>query len=312
VKKAILVIFVALLAVAMLATPVFAKPASTTYGNAYGMNYAQTTGKLGGADYVIYMPEDWNGRLIIGCSGYNYLGDPHRELSFGALAQWLVSEGYAFASTNYNGGERAWLVEEGIIRTHQLTEYIVDNYQVTDKIFIFGVSMGGSIALNLAKKYPNLYNGVLDICGSKDSIAGYYYAQVWATKTVAELRVIFSIPAVVPDSQMVFLKTFFATVLADTIEAAGGTPEKKPQAYERHDAVCHADIEIPTISLVGALDMLVPLSRHLAFQTAIAAAGCSDLYRLYIVPNGGHFDAPIQSQMIGKLMELIAWSDSLD
>ena len=69
--------------------------------------YTLITGELGGADYEIYMPNNWNGRLVIGCSGYNFFSDPHAEFGFDALAQWLTSIGYAFASTNYNGGNRA-------------------------------------------------------------------------------------------------------------------------------------------------------------------------------------------------------------
>lgn len=274
--------------------------------------YTITTGKLGGADYVIYMPENWNGRLIMGCHGYNYISNPHTELYFDALAKSLASLGYAFASTNYNGGERGWLIKEGIIRTHQLTQYIVDNYHVTDKIFILGISMGGNIALNLAYNYPEVYDGVLDICGLKDNIASYNYGQLWATKTVTELRTIFNIPVAVPDEQIVGLKVFFTTICADIVEANGGTPEEKPQFYEMRDPVCHADIKIPTISLVGAEDLIVPISCHLAYQNAIATAGCSDLYRLYIDATGGHADTPIMNEVPAKLMELIAWSDSLD
>jgi len=290
----------------------FAKPANTTYGTYNGMEYTQTTGKLGKGDYVIYMPESWNGRFVIGCTGYNYFQDPHPEFLFDPHAKWLVSEGYAFAASNYIGGERAYAVKEGIIRTHQLTQYVVDKYDVTDKIFLFGISMGGQIALNLAHKYPDLYSGVLDVCGAKDAYGHYAYSQLWTTKTVAELRVIFGFPESVDDSVIAGLKIFFATVLADTIEEYGGTIEEKPQAYERYDPVYHADLQVPTISLVGGIDLLVPLSCHLTYQAAVTACGCSDLYELDIVPTGGHADIPIQTKIPAKLLELIAWSDSLD
>jgi pimeloyl-ACP methyl ester carboxylesterase len=274
--------------------------------------YTITTGKLGGADYIIYMPTSWNGRLIMGCTGYNAFENPHPELNFDALAKELASAGYAFAASNYNGGERAWLVKEGIIRTHQLTKYIVDNYQVADKIFVIGGSMGGEIALNLARKYPDLYSGVLDVCGAKDNYAHYAYSQIWITGTVAEIRAAFGLPAAVPDEMILGLKWFFATVWADVNEAMGGTPEEKPQAHERYDPVFNAELKIPTISLMGGMDLIVPLFCHFDFEAAVAAAGCSDLYRLHIVPTGGHIDAPIQAERYATIMELIAWSDSLD
>lgn len=275
--------------------------------------YTITTGKLGGADYIIYMPTSWNGRLIMGCTGYNFFEDPHPELTFDTLAKQLATEGYAFAASNYNGGERAYLVKEGTIRTHQLTKYIDDNYHITDKVFIIGGSMGGAIALNLAQKYPKLYSGVLDACGAMDSYAHYAYAQVWITGTIAEIRAAFGLPeSAVPDSAILGLKGFFTTVWADINEAMGGTLEEKPQVHERYDAVFNAELKVPTISLVGGMDLIIPLFCHYDFEAAVAAAGCSDLYRLYVVPMGGHVNAPIQAEMYPKLMELMAWSDSLD
>ena len=119
---------------------------TTTRGNAYGKDYIQITGTLGKADYAIYIPEHGNGRLIMACPGYNFFQDPHQELSFDLLAKYFVSLGYTFASSNYNGGERAWLVPEGIIQIHQLTEYVVDKYHVTGKVFLLGASMGGQIS----------------------------------------------------------------------------------------------------------------------------------------------------------------------
>jgi dipeptidyl aminopeptidase/acylaminoacyl peptidase len=291
-------------------TPAFAKSTTTTNGNAYGMNYTQITGVLQKANYVIYIPESWNGRLIIACPGYNFFSDPHQELSFDPLAQIFVSLGYAFASSNYNGGERAWLVTEGIIRIHQLTEHIVDKYHVTGKIFLLGASMGGQIALMLGQKYPRLYSGVLDVCGAKDAFEAYAYAQIWLTHTPAELRIILNIPSV-SDSDIQGLQYFFATVWNDIIKSFHGTPDERPQTYVKYDPLFHADMEIPVISLVGALDPIVILPFHLKYQAAVATAGDSELYRLHIVPDGGHCDVPVLAQAPANLIELIAWSDSL-
>jgi pimeloyl-ACP methyl ester carboxylesterase len=304
---ALVFMFLVVLATPLTSTVLAKKATGTDMGD-----YTEYVGILGGADYIIYMPKSWNGRLIMGCHGYNAMGDPHPELLFDAVAKELASAGYAFAASNYNGGERAYLVKEGIIRIHQLTEYIVDNYHVTDKIFVIGASMGGQIALNLARKYPNLYSGVLDICGLKDMFAHYEYDQIWITKPVNEIRALFGIPATVPDETIMFLKMFVAQVEADTIEAYGGTPIEKPKAYERYDPVFNAELRIPTISLLGGIDVLVPMFCHLDFEAAVAAAGSSDLYRMHIVPMGGHCDGPIQAERYAAIMELMAWSDSLD
>ncbi len=306
-KKSAIVIFgLAMLMVCAVVSPAFAvvfEPSPP---------YILTRGKLGGADYAIYMPKTWNGRLVMGCNGYNMFEDEHQELGFGPLATWLTSIGYAFASTNYNGGERAWLVREGIIRTHQLTQYIIDNYHVTGKIFVLGASMGGEIALDLAHKYPNLYSGVLDVCGAKDSSDGYSYGQVWINNNVSQIRSILGIPSVVPNSAIAGLKIFFTILWADLIEACGGTPVDKPQEYLKEDPIYHADLQIPTISLIGGIDLICPLQIHLNYKAAVIAAGSSDLYRQYVVPTGGHCDQTVLNEVPAKLLELFAWSDSLD
>ncbi len=309
----IILIAISLLMSSMLFSPSSAKSTNTIYDNYNGMPFTQTTGNLGGADYVIYMPEAWNGRFIVGCTGYNYFQDPHPEFGFDLLAKGLVSAGYAFAACNYNGGERAWLVKEGIIRTHQLTMYVVDKYQVTDKIFLVGFSMGGQIALNLAVEYPMLYSGVLDVCGSKGSLTQYNLANLWVTLPVPILRAIFSIPSSVSDDDIAGLKVFFTQVMADLTDANNGkTRENKPNTYEKHDTTLHADISIPVISVIGGADPIVPVPVHLEYQAAVINSGHADLYRQYIVPIGGHLDQPILDAVPSHLIELISWSDNLD
>ena len=274
--------------------------------------YTLITGQLGGADYVIYMPTNWNGRLVVGCGGYNYFQDPHPEFTKDPLAQWLALIGYAYAASNYNGGERAWLVKEGVIRTHQLTQYVSGKYHVTDKVFLVGGSMGGQIVLNLAVKYPNLYSGVLDVCGSKGTLNEWQYANLWVTHSVPEIRALLSIPGSISDAQIAGLKAFFIQLITDVIDAYGATREDRPNAYEKYDTTLHADISIPVISIVGGIDPIITLPTHFEYQAAVAASGNSDLYRLYIIPTGGHIDTPILNAMPTYLNELIAWSDSLD
>lgn len=273
--------------------------------------YTITTGKLGGADYILYMPTNWNGRLIVGCPGYNFYQNPQPELFLDPIAKSFASNGYAVAVSNYNGGERAWLLDEGIIRIHQLTEYLIDNYHVTGKIFLVGGSMGGGIAVLLGEKYPQLYSGVLDICGTKSTPTQYEYGMYIATHSVDEIRAYLGAPSTVPNTALAGLKTFFQTILTDRIEQNHGTIDERPQAYAKENTLLHADIQIPVISVFGGIDRVVPLQVQLEYGAAVGAAGQSSLYRMYIVPTGGHLDATVMNAVPEHLTELIAWSDSL-
>ncbi len=308
--KKVAVVFLAMALLMTFATgaPAFAASATITYGNTNGMNYTQTIGTLDGATYIIRIPENWNGRLILGCTGAPATQNSH--LAFDSISLVLVAQGYAYACSNL--GEEGYPVQKGVIRIHQLTEYIVSNYHVTDKIFLFGTSMGGQITLLLGEKYPELYSGVLDLCGLKDVIMQYNWNEIFVSHTVAELRVIFSWLSSAPESLILGLKNFFSAVQALTIEETGGTPENRVEAYKRISPINHLDLKTPFISLVGAKDVIVPLPQHSAYKAAVVAAGHSDLYRMYIVTNGGHCDKPIMDQVPDRLAELIAWSDSLD
>ena len=72
----------------------------------------------------------------------------------------LVQEGFAAAASSY--GNKGFDEKFGVIRTHQLTEFAIDKFDVTGKVFLQGISLGGSIALVLGERYPDVYSGVLD------------------------------------------------------------------------------------------------------------------------------------------------------
>ncbi len=309
-KVAVVFLALALLMTFATAAPAFAASTTVTFGNAYGMNYTQITGTLGGAAYVIRIPESWNGRLIVGCPAFQPTPNPNAHFMYDQLVAPFIAQGFAYAASNY--GEEGYPIQKAVIRIHQLTEYVVDNYFVTGKIFLLGGSMGGQIVLLLGEKYPNLYSGVLDICGLKNIITLYGYNQIWIDNSPAELRIIFPWLALASDSAILSLKSFFAAAQAGFIKETGGTPEDRLQAYERISPVFHTDLRIPVISLVGAIDVLVPLTQQTEYQAVVASAGHSNFYKLYIVPNGGHLNGPIMAQGPARLTELISWSDSLD
>jgi pimeloyl-ACP methyl ester carboxylesterase len=307
-KMKIIICFLTLAMLMMAVAPAMACSPSTS-NNTAKSGYREITGTLSGANFVFRVPYDWNGKLIIGCPSYQYPPNPNCQYQYDTLASMFIAQGFAYAATNY--GASGWCVKQGLVSVYQLTEYLIDRYHVRSNIFLLGGSMGGNIALLLGDKYPMLYSGVLDICGVKDGIGEYNYAQIWLTNTPADLRVILNIPSLVSDSDIQGLQAFFSTVTSDSVKAMGGTPDQTPQIWQRFSPVLHADIHIPVISVVGEADPLVPLPFDYEYQTAVANAGQSNLYRLYVVPNGGHLDAITLAQVPAHLSELIAWSASL-
>ena len=282
----------------------------------------EITGKLGGADYRIRIPDSWSGNLVVFCRGYSHTVPTSWPPNY--YTSPLLEQGYMIAESNF--GEGGYCVKEGAIRTHQLTEYVLDHYPVTGKVLLYGVSMGGCIALQLGVKYPNLYDGVLDICGTKDLAGSYEDKMYYASLTndddlvgalIAKGSAVPPYPFgnMVPpplSNQLAAFRGYCLTSGGDIAIACGGnTPEEKPKAYERVSPTCGAaDLTIPTITVHGDLDGLVPYSQSVAFEAAVAANGSSDLYRLYTVVGGEHANSPVRAKMPVCMTLLIDWVEN--
>jgi len=283
---------------------------SITRGEVYGAPYTQIDGTLGGANYVVRIPDTWNGMLIVGCHAYSWLRAPNSQFQGDALAAVFIAQGYAYASSDF--GNEGYCVKDGMTSTYQLTEYVINKYHVTGKIFLFGASMGGEIALLLGEKFPRTYSGILDICGPKDMDIMYGLAATTANSNLDQIRTILGWPSIVPDATVQDFKNFAITFISDIKKETHGTPETKPRAYEKISPVDNAHIRIPVISLVGGADFVVPLSQTYEYQTAVTNAGKSDLYKMIVVPTGGHVDAITLAQAPAAMSQLIAWSNTID
>jgi pimeloyl-ACP methyl ester carboxylesterase len=306
-KKTSLVIML----IATFTISLFAKPQFVTKVTA--QDYTETEGTLDGADFVLRIPDQWNGMLVVLCRGYSHtpVADVRTVAPFSEMAPILLSKGCAVAASNYGVG--GFCVSEGVNSTYQLTEYIIDNYDVTGKVFLIGGSMGGAVALLLGEKYPELYSGVIDIFGSKEMKSQYETKVRWASLNDSELTAeLTALTAPAPPYMFPTLATLraFCTLSATDIKSSlGGTPQEKPEAYESVSPVYHANISIPVITVHGTSDALVPYSQSLIYQEAVANAGRSYLYRLYNVTGGQHGSSDVMAEVSARFDELAAWSD---
>ena len=295
--------------------------------------YTEVFGTLNGANYVIRIPnpiENWNKNLVVFCHGYSHLeANVTTLLTLSSSGQdtgidQIIAKGYAVAASTYGAG--GICIQQGINSTYQLTKYIINNYNVTGKVLLYGVSMGGNIALLTGQKYPQLFNGVLDLSGTKDSIDSYntkmdFLAATNDSEMITKLQAInasvppypFSVLVPPPLSQQLFYwRAFLTQTVSDLIVECGGTPQNASQSYIRDSPTGNANISIPVITIHGTNDALVPYTQSLKYQAAVAAAGRSDLYRLYLVPGGQHVPDPlIIAQLIPRLLELNAWANTL-
>ena len=247
------------------------------------LKFTQIVGTLDGADYEIFIPDNWNGMLVIGCRGHRTL-EPEitNEYYMHSIAMYFMleqdTERWAFAWSTY--GEGGYCIEKGMIRTHQLTDYVIKNYNVQGKVFLIGISMGGTISCLLAEKYPNLYDGLLDVVGPKD------------------LKVRYNSLIGLPDS---------GDLIKELEAECSGTPDEKPLEYEKRSPTYNADLKIPVISLYGEEDHNVPPIHAELFYDAVEATGSLEYYRSYMYPDYLHTSFYENTVVILHFLDLFAW-----
>jgi pimeloyl-ACP methyl ester carboxylesterase len=311
-NRKILALVAITLAVIMLTTPFLAtvdaeSQTLVSRSSIGGKWYTQINVVLSGVSNTIRIPDDWNGRLNVLCRGFSAVEISPDEIPLDAFSLSLVYGGIATAANHYGFPE--FDIKDAIIRTHQLTEFVVNSYEVTGKILLVGVSFGGTVALMLGEKYPELYDGVLDVAGIKDWKTLYEWFEHCADLSISELQAEFTTSKLSP-----FPRTTSEDYQNYCLDAStwirdyfGGSPEEKTKAYERYSPLCYADLQIPVITLAGVRDAIVPLSQHYAYQAAVAEAGRADLYRLVEVADGAHVDPLLQPQIGPWGLKLSTW-----
>jgi len=156
-------------------------------------SFTTITGTIGpGAQYEIAMPTGpWNGELVVYAHGIVAPTDPVALPDIGPLREFLTSQGFALIYSSFS--ENGYAVKDGMQRTHQLRGIFVSKVGQPARVYAVGHSLGALIALMLAERYPDQYDGALPACG----LIGGGTAEV---KYIGDARVLFDyfFPDVIP------------------------------------------------------------------------------------------------------------------
>lgn len=168
----------------------------TTYP-ATGLWSAIVDGERGTTSaYRLYMPTDWNGKLVIYAHG---IVAPFLPVALpvegDGMAAIFGSQGFAVALSSYS--ETGLAIRDGAKRTHQMQGIFTAAFEKPDRTYLAGSSMGGFIVASLAEQYPSQYDGVLPMCG----VVGGFGAEL---AYVLNARVLFDLfyPNVLPGTPM--------------------------------------------------------------------------------------------------------------
>jgi hypothetical protein len=133
-------------------------------------------GVLGGANYRVEVPANWNGKLVMYAHGYAGTGAT-LGISNPSIRRYLIQNGYAWAASSYS--KNYYDVRVGVEDTNALalefTKIAVANSRplsAPTKIYITGHSMGGHITAAAIEDEAYVtannkvkYNGAVPMCG---------------------------------------------------------------------------------------------------------------------------------------------------
>lgn len=129
-------------------------------------------GAIDGAEYLVKVPHDWNGTLVLYSHGY-YLEKyppPPGAIALSTAKEtegWLLDHGYALAASNYTGV--TGLAFEPALRDQvKLLDWFDANVGKPRRTISSGMSMGGGIATLLGERNRHRIDGVLSQCADYD------------------------------------------------------------------------------------------------------------------------------------------------
>lgn len=120
-----------------------------------------------GAKYLLAVPEDWNGDLVVYAHGYvdrvAPIALPTTQDNTEVLRDKLLTNGFAVAYSSYS--KNGFAVREGTIDTLCLNWYFKKAFGKPARTFLVGHSLGGLVCVRLAECLPRHYDGVLTVSG---------------------------------------------------------------------------------------------------------------------------------------------------
>lgn len=134
---------------------------------------ADLQGELNGVPYLIRVPANWNGTLLVYSYGYaEAFTDPIPLAPPIVDVNTLLAKGFALAGIHAAGAvkipgaatDAGWNVKERIQNTAALTAAFRELVGRPHPTIIWGQSLGGLVSLALIEKFPGLYDGAVPLC----------------------------------------------------------------------------------------------------------------------------------------------------
>jgi pimeloyl-ACP methyl ester carboxylesterase len=118
-----------------------------------------------GATYVIDVPANWNGTLLLYSHGYVAPGSPNpaQDVGDSLTGSFMLAAGYALAGSSY--AKTGWAVHEALTDQIAVLDVFQNVVGTPTKTIAWGHSLGGLITAGLVQQFPSRFSAALPMCG---------------------------------------------------------------------------------------------------------------------------------------------------
>src|SRR5216684_440276 len=124
-------------------------------------------GTLGGANYTIAVPPNWNGTLVLYSHGYVFptrpILNPAPDAGDPLTGAALLQQGYALAGSSYS--QNGWALQQAFHDQIALLDFFDATCGQPTRTIAWGHSLGGIITAGLVQLNPDRFAGALPMCG---------------------------------------------------------------------------------------------------------------------------------------------------
>src|SRR5271166_1833216 len=137
---------------------------SFEYAHASGVK--KYKGKLAdGATYLMEVPSNWNGTLVLYSHGYVIRGFSNPALDVGdpITGAYLLANGYALAGSSY--ATTGWAFQQALPDQVEVLDTFKTRVGTPARTIAWGHSLGGMVTAGLVQRYPTRFEAALPMCG---------------------------------------------------------------------------------------------------------------------------------------------------
>jgi pimeloyl-ACP methyl ester carboxylesterase len=118
-----------------------------------------------GATYLIQVPANWNGTLVLYSHGYVIPGfsNPAEDVGDPITGDYLLANGYALAGSSY--ATTGWAVQQAIPDQIKVLDRFGHLVGTPKRTIAWGHSLGGMITAGLIQRYQKRFDAAMPMCG---------------------------------------------------------------------------------------------------------------------------------------------------